>query len=131
MSIGMRGVELPIVILCRIPGGTFESDYIVGDSLGNIGILSAECKRDAGIDLFHGGPKRLDIGEPYQAVSTPVISGHFTDDGDIFVETFEDVSVRLQRLLIDERYILKCAFSERLGTWFVGGDVRVHETSSA
>jgi hypothetical protein len=127
MSIGMVGVELPVVVLAEIPDGAFKGDCIVGDKCGNIGILSAECMKDAGIDLFRGGPKRYAVEERYQVVSVPRISARFIKGGDTFVETFDYETMQLQKLLIDEQYILKCGFSQRLNTWFVSGDVRVRE----
>ena len=52
---------LPVTVFRRIPFGTFEGDYIAGDNDGQIYILTAEMKRDAGIDLFSQDFSSIDM----------------------------------------------------------------------
>lgn len=109
---------VPMSVLRQIPAGEFKGDYIVGDNEGQIHLLTAECKRDASIDLFRNGPKVIDIRKHIRDLGVSyAVPGAWGDGLEM---------IHLNTVCIEECYLLRCGFSRELNVWFVSGEVRQH-----
>ena len=89
--------------------------YIVGDDEGRLGLITEECWKDIA-DTLPKGPK---------VIKAPLACGGYfklfipvESQGPLQL-TFEEVVVELQKCVIENRWMIRCAFSKRANTWVV------------
>ena len=90
--------------------------YIFGDNEGHVGRISEEYVKDAAMQwLFENAPKLvkapLSCGG-YFKVFIPV-------EGPPGRDSFEIEVVELRKAIIENRWIIRCVYSERANTWVV------------